>query len=182
MADDDSTVRLHIGIATDADGYLRQECPACLLEFKLRGDEVDFHDVLNSWASRALRDAGIESEGAEPAVKLACPYCAEQADRQDFLHPETRSLVRRITLREIAEPMLHRFFEELGESWSRGSGGFLTVRSEGNFTRSPRPISGPEANDMVRVHCMACDAQFKLMEGWGAVVCCPACFAKLSLS
>lgn len=179
MADDDSIVRMEIGISADGDQYVRQSCPNCALEFKLQGDEADFKDVLGWWASRAMREAGLDSEAPALSKRLRCPYCAEQADRQDFLHEETKAYVRRIAVREVAEPLIHRFMAEMERTFS---GGVLTIKAEGTHTRSPRAISGPEPNDMVRVHCLSCEARFKLMEVWDGGVCCPACFAALVLT
>lgn len=179
MADDDSTVRVEIGISVDDDRYVRQSCPSCALEFKLQGDEADFKDVLGWWASRALRDSGINSDAGIPTKKLGCPYCCDRADRQDFLHEETRAYVRRIAVREVAEPLIFRHLKEMERTFS---GGFVTFRAVGTDTRSPRPISGPEPNDMVRVLCTACDVRFKLMEGWVDPVYCPACFTALVLT
>jgi hypothetical protein len=179
VAADDSIVRVEIGISADDDQYVRQSCPSCALEFKVQGDEADFKDALGWWASRAMREGGFDAEVPALTTRLCCPYCRHEADRQDFLHDETQDYVRRIALREVLEPLIFRHLEDVERPFS---GGFVTFRAVGTDSRSPRPISGPEPNDMVRVCCFSCEARFKLNEGWAYPVVCPACFVALVLT
>ena len=79
----------------------------------------------------------------------------------------------------MAEPLIFRHLKEMERAFS---GGFLISRAAGTDSRSPRPLSGPEPNDMVRVLCTSCDARFKLMEGWADPVFCPGCFIPLVLT
>lgn len=48
---------MHIGLEVDEDRYLRQTCPNCSLEFKLKADDTDLTDPLADWAARARPSA-----------------------------------------------------------------------------------------------------------------------------
>lgn len=185
MSDDESgRITLEIGFPADRSGYLRHECPVCMMEFKIKGDEARFTDALNVWVAKTLERSGVsgaEGEGSSPSSELACPYCAERNTAQSFLHPEWRELVKRIALREIVEPMMHKMLSSFEDSFSGGGRSSVTVRVESRRARSVRPLSGPDPDDMVRVACLACDERFKLVEGWNGAVRCPSCFSELRL-
>lgn len=181
--------QLHISLPLDPSGYLRHECPGCGLEFKIRGDEARLTDALEWWASKALVQSGVAdaSEDDGSVGSMVCPYCDTTAAPQEFLHTELQGYVRRVALREIAEPMIFRALRQMEQSFSslsRGRGMFsIGVKVEaGSGHRSPRPISGPDADDMVRVRCLGCDEPFKVVEGWTGAIRCPACAASLVLA
>jgi hypothetical protein len=46
-------------------------------------------------------------------------------------------------------------------------------------SRSPRPISGPEAADQVVIVCLACRYRFKVDERWRGTVRCALCSTEL---
>lgn len=186
--DEDSTVRLEVGLPVDDSGYLRQECPACALEFKLKGDESRFSDALAWWASRAVADAGLaEAPDDDDGDHRACPYCSHSAAGQEFLSEEHRDYVIRVAYREIVEPMFMGFMDEMEQAFSGGSrsrGGLVSISisvERDDSGRSPRPIAGPDPNDMLAVRCLGCDERFKLFEGWAGDVACPSCSASLRL-
>lgn len=181
--------RIHIGLPLDPSGYLRHECPGCGLEFKIAGDEARFTDALAWWASKALVESGVAdaSEDCGSVGLMACPYCDTAAAPQDFLHTELQGYVRRVALREIAEPMIFQALRQMEQSFSslsRGRGMFsIGIKVEaGSRHRNARPIAGPDADDMVRVWCLGCDEHFKVVEGWTGAIRCPACAASLVLA
>ena len=57
MSDDDAYIgRFQIRILADDSGYVRHECPSCMLDFKLNADEDRFNDVLEWWTSRVVAE------------------------------------------------------------------------------------------------------------------------------
>ncbi|MFM2162317.1 MAG: hypothetical protein RLZZ383_1829 [Pseudomonadota bacterium] len=181
--------RLHVGLPLDPSGYLRHECPGCGLEFKIAGDEARFTDALDWWASKVLVESGVAdpSEGSGTGGSMACPYCETDSTPQDFLHAELQSYVRRVALREIVEPLIFQALRQMEERFARlprGRGMFsIGIKVEaGSRHRSPRPIAGPDADDMVRVRCLGCDERFKVIEGWAGAIRCPVCAASLALA
>ena len=156
-----------------------------MLEFKLKGDEARFTDVLGWWASKAAAEHGESEPQAQDEQErpvMSCPYCGQASPAQEFLHGDHRAYFRRVALREIAEPMVFGLFDEIDRMFSGLRSGPVTVRVEhGSRGRSPRPFSGPEANDMVRVACARCDEHFKLYCGWSGTVRCPSCSSELRL-
>lgn len=183
--DGDSTKTLHIGLPTDASGYLRHECPSCGLEFKVKGDESRFTDALGWWVSKALSENGVADPAtphSAPVSKMTCPYCQNCSEAQDFLHAEYRAYVRRITLREIAEPMIFAALADMERAFSGSSRGLISIKMEaGSRHRSPRPMAGPDPDDLARVRCERCRERFKVMIGWPGGVYCPACGSVLRL-
>lgn len=184
--DEDSKVTLQIGIPTDASGYLRHECPSCMLEFKIEGDEARFSDVVEWWTSRAIAESGL-GEAQESEVtnrgQMTCPYCSEPTDVQSFLHGEFRSYLIRVARREIVEPMMLGMLNNLERTFSRHRRGPISFKIErGSEARSPRPIAGPEPDDMVRIFCASCGERFKIFEGWSGAIRCPSCSSELQIS
>lgn len=188
MGDDDnnSIVRLHLGIPMDPSGYLRHECPHCMLEFKIAGDEASFTDALDWWSSRAVAEAGLRPDVDAPAAlstTLRCPYCATAASAEEFVHTDLRTFLSRVALREIIEPLVFDVVDRMTQSFKRVRSKFIKVEvKQGSDARSPRPLAGPEPDDMLRVRCGQCDERFKLLEGWSARVVCPGCGSWLELS
>jgi hypothetical protein len=183
MADmaEDPVKHLQLSIAGDAGGYLRRQCPRCGQDFKQKGPDNAQQDALAWWLLQTLRDAQLTSpeDGGLPTedIMTCCPYCAKLAPPQDFVHPELVSYIRRVAQREIIEPMFFRMFGNI-DSGLRSS---VRVRlsASGPSVRSPRPISGPEPDDLIPVHCLECNCAFKVDGGWRGTVHCPECHTEL---
>ncbi|NMO19824.1 hypothetical protein HPC49_03600 [Pyxidicoccus fallax] len=183
--DEDSKVRLEFGLPADASGYQRHECPSCMLEFKVKGNEARFNDTVAWWTSRAIAESGLVETQSESSSssQMTCPYCAKPADAQSFLYGEYRSYVYRIAQREIVEPMVFGMLSNLNRTVSRRHRGMVSLRIEtASETRSPRPIAGPDPDDMVRISCASCDEHFKISEGWSGAIRCPSCASELQIS
>jgi ribosomal protein S27E len=177
---DETTQRFLIGVAADADDFVRQQCAQCGLDFKMKVDPSDQNDGLSWWFQEAVREASGGDEESNPysaEQKVYCPYCGTTAPPQDFVHPEVVSYVRRMAHREVIEPMLAQLFQ--GFTSGLRSSKYLKVTVTQATSRSPRPISGPEPDDQVRVRCLACHEQFKVDESWRGSVFCAACRTEL---
>ncbi len=176
----DEDPQLLVGIACDADLFFRQQCPRCGLDFKLKGSPSAQQDVLSWWVEHANEGSPVqagEGEGTPRSDKIHCPYCSASEPKQRFAHPEVVAYVRRIARREIIAPMLSNFLRDLTAGARASKFVSWTVSEEG--IRSPRPISGPEANDQVVIMCLACKRPFKVDEHWRGTVRCVSCSEEL---
>lgn len=178
---EDSNKHFLITVAADSGGFLRWQCPGCGQDFKLKGEVSEQQDALAWWLQQSLRDAEVASSDQDPpssdSKSTCCPYCAKLGPRQDFVHPETVSYIRRIARREIIEPALFKMFRDFGSGLHSNS--FIKVTVSGPSVRSPRPISGPEPDDLVPILCLQCGGTFKVDNGWRGTVHCPTCHTEL---
>lgn len=168
---------MEIGLPLDGHSCIRVECPNCGLDFKVDMSSEDLHDVLSWSVGRVLQSEGLRDEQtAEPTKVTHCPYCSHDAVSQDFLHPEHWAYVRQLLFREFIEPM----FANMIDSAFGGLRGnkFLKI-THASGPRSPRPVVGPEATDMVRVRCVVCTSLFKVSAGWRGTVRCAQCAHEL---
>ena len=110
---------------------------------------------------------------------LSCPYCNHRAESGDMLTSEFQEYLKRFIMREYVLPHIHSMFSEFSDSIKRSS------RSMGSFgiglsfnydsTLPPRPISGPEAPDMMRIDLLCCSNSIKIRDGYFGVNKCPYC-------
>lgn len=172
---DERNSNISIGVACDASGFMRRQCPRCSLEFKEEVSADSIQDPLSAFVRRSLdlKETGPDSS-EDQASNRSCPYCAHKGTYQDFFTPELTAMVLRIARREIISPLLERAFSGLNGS----GGGFLSI-SVTTPPRGQRPITGPEPDDQVIVCCLACAKRFRVSEGWRGSVNCPYCHVTL---
>jgi uncharacterized C2H2 Zn-finger protein len=177
---ENATQRFLIGVAADAQDFLRRQCPRCGLDFKQKGEPDQKHDSLAWWLQETVREeaASAKAEVPLPSGTLThCPYCGASDQSQAFVHPELVSYIRQIARREIIEPAIEKMLASFSSRLR--SSKYLKVKVTAPSGRRPRPISGPEPDDQLRVRCLACGDVFKINEAWRGAVTCPSCSATL---
>ena len=174
---------LHLGLPADEGGYLREECPTCMLEFKSKLDSSERQDELTWWFHK--RDIVLPKHPAESSAprRRTCPYCGFESLAQDFIHSEHQRYIWHVVKRELVMPKLAELLASFATSANRGRGkGFSLEVSVSKAPRAPSPLAGPEPNDMVRVLCCGCDHRFKVATSWRERVQCPGCSAVVILT
>jgi hypothetical protein len=170
----------------DRGGFFRRACPSCGRHFKTKVDPGDLASMLQP----AFRRLGLEvgeagSEQGEAAHEqpehLHCPYCGYEAKASDMLTATFQEYFRRYAMRDFVLPKINKMFSEVENTFSQHrshSGGLfsLEVKFEHNEpVLPPRPISGPEPPDMMRVELLCCEKEIKILDGWQDVIVCPFC-------
>lgn len=175
---------LGFGLPGDASGYCRHECPSCMREFKTVFDETQLQDVLAPWITKLAAESEHDdrNDATTSTQMISCPYCAERAPAQEYLHPEYQAYLVRLVRREIVEPKIAAMMDSFADSMRGLRSRFISVKVDSSRTRSPRPIAGPDPDDMLRVVCLACDERFKINDRWRDHVVCPACGTPLQLT
>jgi len=115
-------------------------------------------------------DFGVED--GDDRGQLTCPYCGSQFSHQDAHTDSTKAYCRRIALREIVLPRIRQAFSGL-EGFDSGFISLTVTHSAG--TLPPRPIHGPEPEDLVEVVFLCCKERAKLLSGWLGEAYCPNC-------
>lgn len=89
-------------------------------------------------------------------------------------------------MREYILPSIHSMFSEFSDSIqssSRSMGSFgIKMKFDYDSTLPPRPISGPEAPDMMRIDLLCCGESIKVRDGYFAVNKCPYCGEEVVLT
>lgn len=180
---EDNILHFSFSFSLDKDEFFRRTCHNCGRDFKTKVDPADLTSMLQP-AFRRIEDeiGGIglsTSEGEQNTQYLSCPYCNHRAESGDMLTSEFQEYLRRFIIREYVLPHIHSMFSELSDSMKRSS------RSMGSFgikfsfdydsTLSPRPISGPEAPDMMKIDLLCCGKSIKVRDRYYYVDKCPYC-------
>lgn len=180
---DDNILHFSFTFSLDRDEFFRRTCPNCGRDFKTKVDPADMTSMLQP-AFRRIEDevGGISlstSEGKQAPQYLFCPYCNHHAESGDMLTSEFREYLKRFVMREYVLPHIHTMFSEFSDSMKRSSRsrGAFGIKLSFNYdsTLPPRPISGPEAPDMMRIDLLCCGKSVKVRDGYFAVNKCPYC-------
>lgn len=119
------------------------------------------------------------SEGEQNTQYLSCPYCNHRAESGEMLTSEFQEYLRRFIMREYVLPNIHSMFSDFSDGIKRSShpmGAFgIKITFDYDSTLPPRPISGPEAHDMMRIDLLCCGNSIKVRDGYFAVNKCPYC-------
>lgn len=124
--------RINVDLATDQDGFVSQECPACERRFKV-----------------------IPGEGSDRPISF-CPYCQHEG-RSCWWTPEQAEYLSAI----VGEQVLGREFDELERVFNSGSsGGFFQMSLQ--VTRPPTPVRPSEPSDSSPIfHFVCCNERIK---------------------
>jgi len=175
---------LEVSLACDNSGFLRCECPHCMLEFKEAIDPSSMQDILSLTVTRYLSENGVKSSETDSHIPFPsprwCPYCEHESEQQNFIHSETHSYISQIARREILEPLVAKLFDGF-DSHQHRNNKFFSIQITSSFTRSQRPISGPESDDQIIINCLDCKKRFKVIEQWSGIIRCHFCGIELSL-
>lgn len=172
---EDHLINLSFSLASDGK-YLRRTCPDCGLDFKTETSPEQYASMLNPAIQRVGREYGIDlaTEGgsSDESSELHCPYCGSASPQQDTHTEETVSVIHRIAYREIIAPMVREMFSGMDDI----DGGMISISfSGGNTPLPPRPIHGPEPEDLCEVRYSCCRQGAKINAKWLGLVTCPYC-------
>ena len=187
---EDNTLHFSFTFSLDRDHFFRRTCPNCGRDFKTKVDDADMSSILQP----AFRQ--IESEidgitlstpnGEQPPQYLSCPYCNHCAESGNMLTTEFQEYLRRFVMREYVLPMIHNMFSGFSDDIKRST---RSMRSSGfkvsfdfDSTLPPRPISGPEAPDMMRIDLLCCGKSVKVHDGYFGINQCPFCGEDIMVS
>jgi hypothetical protein len=146
----DDIVSTSISIPLDSEGFLRRECPTCEREFKWLPSEDE------------------ESATPDPSGYY-CPYCGVQAKRGWLTKPQAEA-ARAAVMRDVVDPMLDDFADNLGRSSSG------TFKVNVNRQRSPQPPELSEPDDMRRIDFPCHPSEpLKVLEDWTGPLHCLIC-------
>ena len=181
---DDNVLHFSLSFSLDRDEFFRRTCPSCGRDFKTQADPADMSSILQP-AFRRIEDeiGGISlstSDGKQKSPQyLFCPYCYYRAESGDMLTEEFHTYLHRFVMREYVLPSIHKMFSEFSEGIkqsSRPMGTFgIQITFDYDSTLPPRPISGPEAPDMMRIDLLCCGTSIKVRDGFFDVNKCPYC-------
>lgn len=172
----------------DRGDFFRRECPSCARQYKTKTDPEDLTHMLQpSFRQVGSELGGFEQEEQQAPQKLYCPYCGQYTKTDTtFTFPFVRYL-HRYMQREFVIPLLRKFSSDLEDTFGRQrprSKGLVSISFEfkaGEITLPPRPISGPEPPDMIRVHLLCCNKYIKILDSWTHSIVCPYCGANTVL-
>lgn len=159
--------------------FLRRECPFCRRQFKVAIPEEELQTLTQSKISAFLLGAtstGREAPSEErQEVQLFCPYCGQQAERDQWWTDEQAAYLQVIVENIIAEPVNRNLVRPLRRSIANQKTGSVWIRFEGRELAQKEEWIAPETYDMAEVHLPCCDRVIKVQEQWPATVFCPFC-------
>jgi hypothetical protein len=180
---EDNVLHFSVPFSLDKDDYFRRTCPNCGRDFKTKADPADMSSIIQP-AFRQIEDevVGISLStvpGEENPQFLSCPYCNHRAESGDFFTREFHEYLRRYIVREYVLPTIHNaladFSDGLKRSSSPRSGFGIQVKFDSDSTLPPRPITGPESPDMMRIDLLCCGKSIKVRDGYFVVNKCTFC-------
>ncbi|HPO87566.1 MAG TPA: hypothetical protein PLN86_17130 [Candidatus Hydrogenedentes bacterium] len=180
---DDNTLHFSFTFLLDRDEFFRRTCPNCGRDFKTKVDPADLTSMLQPTFRRIEDEVGeislSTSEGEQSPQYLSCPYCNHRAETGEMLTSEFQEYMKRFITREYVLPQINNLFSEFSDSMkrtSRSTGSFgIKISFDYDSTLPPRPISGPEAPDMMRIDMLCCGNSIKVRDGYFAINKCPYC-------
>lgn len=189
---EDNTLHFSFSFSLDKDEFFRRTCPNCGRDFKTKPDSAEMSSILQPSFRRIESDLGgitlatSISDGEQTSQYLMCPYCNYRAESGDMLTEEFQEYLRRSIMREYVLPNIHNLFSDFSDGIkqsSRSMGSFgIKIEFEYDSTLPPRPISGPEAPDMMRIDLLCCGKSVKVRDGYFSVNQCPCCFEDIMLA
>ncbi len=180
---EENILHFSFSFSLDKDEFFRRTCPSCGRDFKTKVDPADMTSILQPAFRRIEGEIGgitlSASKGNQEPKYLSCPYCNHRAESGNMLTSEFQEYLRRFIIREYILPSIHNMFSGFSDGIKRSSHpmGSFGIKITFNYddTLPPRPISGPEAPDMMRIDLLCCDESIKVRDGYFAVTKCPHC-------
>jgi hypothetical protein len=186
----DNILRFSFTFSLDKDEFFRRTCPNCGRDFKTKADAADMSSILQPAFRRIESEIdGITlstSDADQSPQYLSCPYCNHRAESGDMLTEGFLEYLRRFVIREYVLPSIHRMFSDFSGGLKRSNRptGFFRIEMKFDFdsTLPPRPLSGPEAPDMMRIDLLCCGKSIKVHDGYFELNKCPYCGEAVILS
>jgi hypothetical protein len=163
---------VRLSLPSDADGFVRRQCPACRREFKTRPHRCDGAAMLRAVMSRVAH--GNPGEIPLESPVHACPYCAHQAPGEGWLWAAFSKELEQLSgiLEEhLRYEQLMHVLRTLGKNPKPT---FVPVLPR---ALPPRLRADPLGH-FVKVELFCCGEEVKLRPPDGARITCPACGAR----
>lgn len=135
-----------VSLDTDADGFLSQECPSCMKQFKVKF-----------------------GEGSNLPIGF-CPYCGH-AGKGCWWTQAQADYLSAMAGDKFVRPMLDKFARDINRN-SR-SGGLLSMKA--SVSHGPQPIRPNEPNDEMPILTFACCNERMKHDGTVAKLHCIIC-------
>ncbi len=179
----DNVMHFSFSFALDKDEFFRRTCPNCNRDFKTKADPADMTSILQPAFRRIESEIdGITFSTSDADLKpqyLTCPYCDYSAEMGYTFTEELLEYMRRFVMREYVLTHIHSMFSDFSDGIkqsSRPMGSFgINIKFDYDSTLPPRPISGPESPDMMRIDMLCCGKSIKVHDGYFGVNKCPYC-------
>jgi hypothetical protein len=155
-------------IPLDRRGFLRRECPSCHRQFKLRWSARDAL-LVQRRLGKLLVHAN-DHELLRGFTLRRCPYCAFQADADDWWTEEQRQLLSRRAA-ALGEEIRYEQLRHVERSGVHGAGATFVAVPPDPFSFKPRA----EPDDMRVVPLLCCSEDVKVRESWENRLACPFC-------
>lgn len=163
---------MRLSLPTDADGFVRRQCPDCRREFKTRPSPHDGAAMLRAVMGKLSHGNACEVPPVSPV--RACPYCAHRAKGEGWLWAAFLKELEQLS--GILEE--HLRYEQL-----------MHVRR--TLGQNPKPTFVPipprplpprlrvdPLGHFAKVELLCCGAEVKLRPAEGARIVCPSCGAR----
>ena len=180
---EENILHFSFSFSLDRDEFFRRTCPNCSRDFKTKADPADMTSMLQPAFRRIEDEIGginLSTPGRDQTPQyLSCPYCNHRAESGDMLTEEFQEYLKRFVMREYVLPSIHNMFSEFSDGIkqsSRSMSAFgIKITFDYDSTLPPRPISGPEAPDMMRIDMLCCGKSIKVRDRYFLVNRCPYC-------
>ncbi|MCK1997510.1 hypothetical protein MPH47_09800 [Psychrobacillus psychrodurans] len=130
-----SDVIIPFSIPLDDDGYLTLQCPFCVKQFKLTGEDVEDDSV----------------------YELFCPYCGLVTEPSEFLSDEVKEKAMRLAENQLYD-LLNGFMGDMKKTFRNSKS--VKVKTGSKFKMNdPKTII--ESDSMERYHLSCCEREIK---------------------
>jgi len=180
---DDTALHFSLSFSLDRDEFFRRTCPSCGRDFKTKVDPADMSSILQP-AFGGLRMKSVESvylllKESKKSPISSCPYCNYRAESGDMLTEEFHLYLHRFVCASMScQASIRCFpnFQMASTDHSHPMDTFgIKITLDYDSALPPRPISGPEALDMMRIDLLCCGNSIKVRDGFFDVNKCPYC-------
>ena len=173
--EEEHRISLSFNLSLDREGFLRQTCPSCGLDFKVDTEEAEHAWRLAAYIAQIAPEEVPDPDAPEPEP-LFCPYCGLSSSPQSMHTRHTVEYIQRLVYRDYMLPALNPLLEAMTELGRASRGGPLEIRCDlEELSRPPRPFHGPEPPDLTTVHFLCCNRCAKIHEAWLAPPQCVYC-------
>jgi len=171
-------IEMSLSFPLDDDGFFRRECPLCYREFKV----LMMEDELTSLAQEGLdsymleiQEEETDASEEETEPEFTCPYCGQQAPRDNWWTQEQLAYIGVVAQNIIAKMVNEQLVRPLKRMSRKHSSGLVSLQFRGKEMKQQEPWISPEVNDMEIFDLPCCHRKVKVDESWSSEVHCFFC-------
>jgi hypothetical protein len=174
-----SEEEISVLLPLDEDGFFRRECPLCMREFKIYLQKEELTEVAEQGIDTFMavedeintsEDGGISSES-----DFTCPYCGQQAKKEDWWTNKQLEYMQLIAHNYIAGIINKDLIRPLKRSLSSKQSGLLSITFEAKEMKQMNEWIPSEINDMEIVKLPCCQRKMKVDSPQKNVIYCFFC-------